>query len=69
MNITAFRDIAPCSLIEANRRFSGAYCLHYQSDIRIDINLTDYTYSNGKMLLQHKLQLNVPINHLKPKLV
>jgi hypothetical protein len=29
MNTTAFWDTAPCSLIERNRRFRGAYCLHH----------------------------------------
>jgi hypothetical protein len=28
MNITAFRDIALCSLVEVDRRFRDAYCLH-----------------------------------------
>jgi hypothetical protein len=30
MKMTAFGDIAPCSLVEADRRFRGAYCLHRQ---------------------------------------
>jgi hypothetical protein len=25
-----FWDVAPCSLLEIDRRFSGAYCLHHQ---------------------------------------
>jgi hypothetical protein len=25
-------DVAPCSLIETNRRFGGAYYLHHQGD-------------------------------------
>jgi hypothetical protein len=29
---TALWDIAPCSLVEVDRRFKGAYCLHYQGD-------------------------------------
>jgi hypothetical protein len=32
MNMTVFRDVAPCSLVEVYRRFRGAYCLHYQGD-------------------------------------
>jgi hypothetical protein len=28
--MTAFWSIAPCSLVEVDRRFRGAYCLHYQ---------------------------------------
>jgi hypothetical protein len=27
MNMTALWDIAACSLVEVDRRFSGAYCL------------------------------------------
>jgi hypothetical protein len=27
MNMTAFWDIVPCSLVEVYRRFRGAYCL------------------------------------------
>jgi hypothetical protein len=29
---TAFWDIAPCILVEIDRRFRGAYCLHHQGD-------------------------------------
>jgi hypothetical protein len=32
MNMTAFWDTAPCSLVEVDRRFRGAYSLHYQGD-------------------------------------
>jgi hypothetical protein len=32
MKMTAFWDIAPCSLIEVDRRFRGAYCVHHQGD-------------------------------------
>jgi hypothetical protein len=28
MKMTPFRDIAPSSLLEVDRRFKGAYCLH-----------------------------------------
>jgi hypothetical protein len=27
-----FWDVAPCSLVEINRRFVGVYCLHLQGD-------------------------------------
>jgi hypothetical protein len=26
------RDVVPCSLVEVERRFRGAYYLHYESD-------------------------------------
>jgi hypothetical protein len=32
MKMTAFWDIVPCSLVEVDRRFRGAYCLHHQGD-------------------------------------
>jgi len=30
MQIRAFWDIAPCSVVVVDRRFRGAYCLYYQ---------------------------------------
>jgi hypothetical protein len=27
-----FWDVASCGLVEINRRFEGAYCLHHQGD-------------------------------------
>jgi hypothetical protein len=30
MKMTAFRDVAPCSLVEVDGCFRGAYCLHLQ---------------------------------------
>jgi hypothetical protein len=30
MKITVFWDVAPCSLVEVDRRFRGAYFLHHQ---------------------------------------
>jgi hypothetical protein len=30
LQTTAFLDIASCTLVEAERRFRGAYCLHLQ---------------------------------------
>jgi hypothetical protein len=30
--ITVFWDVALCSRVEADRRFRGTYCLHYQGD-------------------------------------
>jgi hypothetical protein len=32
MEIIDFWDIAPCSLVEADQRFRGTYCLHHQGD-------------------------------------
>jgi hypothetical protein len=30
--MTVFWEVAPCSLVETDRRFSGAYCLHHHQD-------------------------------------
>jgi hypothetical protein len=32
MSMTVFWDVAPCSLVEAYRRFRGACCLHHDGD-------------------------------------
>jgi len=32
LKVTAFWDIALCSLVEEDRRFRGTYCLGHQSD-------------------------------------
>jgi hypothetical protein len=32
MKMTVFWDVALCSLVEIDRRFRGAYCLHHQDD-------------------------------------
>jgi hypothetical protein len=30
MEVTVFCDVGPCTLIDVNRRFRGAYCLRHQ---------------------------------------
>jgi hypothetical protein len=32
-----FWDVAPCSFVETDRRFRGAYCIHYQGDSHLEI--------------------------------
>jgi hypothetical protein len=32
MKMTAFWDIAPCSLVKVDQCFRGSYCLHHQGD-------------------------------------
>jgi hypothetical protein len=34
VKMAVFWDIAPCSLVEVDRRFRCAYCLHHQGDDR-----------------------------------
>jgi hypothetical protein len=29
LKMAAFWDVAPCNLVDTNRRFRGAYCLHH----------------------------------------
>jgi hypothetical protein len=36
MKMAAFWDIGPCSLFKVDRRFRGAYCLHYEDDTQGD---------------------------------
>jgi hypothetical protein len=33
MKMGIFLDVAPCSLVDTNRRFRGAYCFHHQGDM------------------------------------
>jgi hypothetical protein len=33
MKMAVFLDVAPCSLVEIDRRFRGAYCLHHQGGL------------------------------------
>jgi hypothetical protein len=34
--MTVFWDVAPCGLVEVNRRFRGGYCLHHQGNLMIE---------------------------------
>jgi hypothetical protein len=54
MEMTAFRDIAPCNIVEVDRRFRGMYCLRNQAQMKICI-----WFLMGKYLLyaDHKLRL------------
>jgi hypothetical protein len=40
-------DVAPCSLVEIDRRFRGVYCLHHQGD---DNGNTKLFRNVGKLL-------------------
>jgi hypothetical protein len=35
LKVAAFWDVAPSSLVEVDRRFVDAYCLHHQGDERL----------------------------------
>jgi hypothetical protein len=57
MKMTAFCDIAPCSLGEADPRFRRAYCLHHQGDeyrfdkaVHTHTHITNYHFINERRL-------------------
>jgi hypothetical protein len=35
--ITEFYDFAPCSLVEADRRFRDTYCLYHKCEIALEL--------------------------------
>jgi hypothetical protein len=45
MKMTVFWDVAPCSLVETDWRFRGAYCHHHQDDELITQHLYFFCYS------------------------
>jgi hypothetical protein len=45
MNV--FWDVAPCSVVEIDRRFRGAYCLHYQGSCPDDYPIQSSNISVG----------------------
>jgi hypothetical protein len=51
--MTVFWDVAPCSLIEIYRRYSGAYCLHHN---RSDDEGSMYLWNVGKFLPDYMAQ-------------
>jgi hypothetical protein len=50
MKVTAFWDMALCSLVEVDRRFRGAYCLHRQGDHRPDYGGSKHLLNVGQLL-------------------
>jgi hypothetical protein len=55
LKIIALWDIAPCSLVEVDRRFRGAYCLHHHGDY--SITSADLTFYFEKILEELALGL------------
>jgi hypothetical protein len=39
--MAVFSDVVPCSLVEIVWRFSGAYCLHHQGDLKRPSDFTN----------------------------
>jgi hypothetical protein len=56
MKMTAFWDVAPCCLVDVDRRFRGAYCLHHLSPL---------TALPWQRLLQHT---HHNYCHIRPKI-
>jgi hypothetical protein len=60
MSFRVFWDVAPCSRVEVNRRFRGAYCLHHGAALMMEAVHTsemsmnfqrDYTALHPRRLL------------------
>jgi hypothetical protein len=49
--MTAFWNIAPCSVVEVGRRFRGAYCFHHQGD--------EYNLIRKNTLIKEAVLLNI----------
>jgi hypothetical protein len=45
MKMVVFWDVAPCSLVDTDPHFRGAYCLHHQDD-ETSVNIHQTTQSN-----------------------
>jgi hypothetical protein len=71
MKFRVFWDVAPCSQVDVNRRFRGAYCLHPQialmmeavriSEKSININLTTRRYipEDSKLQIRCRFDSNI----------
>jgi hypothetical protein len=46
MKMTVFWDVAPCGLVEVDRHFRGAYCLHHQVALMVEAVSTSETSVN-----------------------
>jgi hypothetical protein len=51
IQIRVFWDVAPFSLVGADRRFIGAYCLHHQGDKCIQISGRNVEFTHHRNLL------------------
>jgi hypothetical protein len=73
MKMTVFWDVAPCSLVETDRGFRDAYCLHNQGDANnIPIPISGNKYFKSKFspslflsTKTAKLEQNLRIGNLK----
>jgi hypothetical protein len=64
MNMTAFWDTAPCSFVEVDRCFRGAYCLRHQGDVGGSLKRWSFQEKRSVNTLIYKL-INILINFIK----
>jgi hypothetical protein len=58
--MTVFWDVAPCSLVEIDRSFRGAYCLHHQGD-RPEMSVSFYQTTRRNIPEGSSLQLLISL--------
>jgi hypothetical protein len=56
MKMSIFRDVALCSMVETDRRFRGAYCLHHQGALVMEALSTSETSVD----FYHTARRNIP---------
>jgi hypothetical protein len=56
LEMTVFWDVAPCSLIEIDRRFGRAYCLHHEDDDSAGDGGSKHIWSVGQFLRDNTAQ-------------
>jgi hypothetical protein len=60
MKITVFWDVALCSLVEIDRCFRGAHCLHHQGDVLIALMMEAVSISETLVSFYQTTQRNIP---------
>jgi hypothetical protein len=58
--MTGFRNMAPCSLVEAHRRFRGVYCLHPQRNDQVALMMEAVRTSETSVCLHKTTRRHVP---------
>jgi hypothetical protein len=74
LTMTAFSDVMPCSLVEGDRRFRNAYCIHRRPDYEVHTSETSVYFNETtrhyileachlhEPEISHELQLLVSTN-------
>jgi hypothetical protein len=68
MKMAVFWYVAPCSLVDTDRCFRGAYCLHHQGDdrvnvVRLELNNETSIYLKFAQYSEHFHNLNLEITN------